>query len=172
MENELDLDNPINVPEEAPEAPQEDLTPKLKELEEKNKQLFERAKKAEEKLKEIKPLREEPREEPKVDDDFWKNKVEFVLANQEKKYTKDEIDHISFVAREKKLSLDEAANLEEPYIQFKREKVAQEKKVPEPGNVPGGLPKKEISVEDIAKDPDAHRKAFDKLFEPTQESGI
>jgi len=170
MENELDLDNPINVLEDDPGQPQNDLTAKIKELEskmketdEKNKQLFERAKKAEEKIKEIKPVEPEPKIEPKGDES-WKNKIDFLLSNSDKKYSEEEFEHIALIADRKRLSLSEAAKIEENYIQFNRDKVAKEKKIPESGNVPGGESHKAITPDDMEKDPDAHRKVFDEFL--------
>jgi len=179
MENELDLDNPINVPEDAPAAPQEDLTEKLKELEtkakdleEKNKQLFERAKKAEEKIKEFKPV--ETKEEPKAPSQI--DPRDIVRLTKALQGFNDE--EVSFIYRNaKSQNLDDIVEAtKDPWvssaIESQRQKVEQEKKVPEPGVVPGGLPKKELTVEDLMKDPDAHKRAFEKLFEPNQASGI
>lgn len=172
MENELDLDNPINVPEEAPAAPPINIkdTPEYKELEEKNKQLFERTKKAEEKVKDLKPLVEEPKA-PSQSDPRDIVRLTKVL----KDFSEDEVSFIYQNAKSQNLE-DIIEATKNPWvssaIESQRIKVAQEKKVPESGNVPGSLPKKELTPDDIKKDPDAHRKAFEKLFEPQQESGI
>lgn len=143
------------APEEAPEETQE--TSKKEpagELEEKNKQLYARAKKAEEELKKLKT--EKPETKPlKEEDGDWRNKVEFLLKNKE--YSEEEFDHIAGVAKNRNISLSEAAKSEKDYIQFKRKKADDENKVLSPSSpdfVSTGKTSKEIedmSQEDYAK---------------------
>ena len=83
--------------------------------------VYARAKIAEEKLKEAEPKKLEGEDE-------WKSKVEFLLQNRD--YSEEEFDHLSTVAARKGISLSDAAKETDDYIQFRREKVAQEKKVP------------------------------------------
>jgi len=163
----MEMDAPENVQTEGSEPSEkiaEDLTPKLKELEEKNKQLFERAKKAEEKLKEIKPLKEESKEEPKgtnQNDPKIQAKLSKVLGG----YSEDEIDFIYSVAKDQ--SPEAIIELtKNPWVKTAidstREKVEKEKQIPNPSNVSGAPTLKGLSVEDMKKDPDSHKKVFEE----------
>jgi hypothetical protein len=176
MENELDLDNPINVPEETNDAPLVDIksTPEYKELEEKNKQLFERAKNAEGKVKDLKPL-VETKEEPKHSSNDPRDIVR--LAKALSGYSDEEVNFIYKNAKDVNLdSIIEATK--DPWVKTAidstREKVAKENKIPESSLVPGGKSTKAITDEDMKNDPDAHKKAFEEFMKTgqSQEQGI
>jgi len=183
MENKNELDNSENVQENEGGEPSEetlkspeDLALKLKELEEKNKQLFERAKKAEEKLKEIKPeikSKEEPKEEPKGTEK-QDPKVMVRLAKALNDFSEEEIDFIYRNAKDNSPeSIIEASKDEwvKMAINAKREKVAKEKQIPEPGNLPGANPIKGLTPEDIAKDPNSHQKAWEEFMRTGKKPG-
>lgn len=163
----MDLDNPENVQKNEGGEPSEkapDATLKIKELEDKNKQLFERAKKAEEKVKEIKPLKEEPREEPKGINTL-DPKIVVKLSKALADYNEDEIDFIYSLAKDNTPeAIIEATKNEWVKIAIiaKREKVAKEKQIPEPGNLPGAETTKKLTSEEISKDPDAHKRMWEK----------
>jgi len=101
--------------------------------------------------KEIKP---ESKEAPKEGKDEWQAKIEFLLQNKEKNYNEEEFDHISNIASQRGISLEEAAKQEDGYIQFKREKVEKEQ-APEPStnqSTGGGTkPYNEMSLDEKEK---------------------
>jgi ATP-dependent exoDNAse (exonuclease V) alpha subunit len=148
-----------------------------------NKQLFVRTKKAEGfELKDGKWIKPEPPkvenlpkivEEPKAPSQSDPRDI-VRLTKALSGFNDEEVSFIYRNAKSQKLD-DIIEATKDPWvssaIESQRIKVAQEKKVLEPGVVPGGLSKTEISVDDIAKDPSVHKKAFDKLFE-TEGSGI
>ena len=176
MENENELiENSENLENGEQETPSNlEPTAEVLELKEKNKQLFERAKKAEEKLKEIKPLKEEPKVEPKISNNDPKVMVRLSKALGD--FNEEEID---FIYRNSKDQTPEAiieASKDEwvkTAITARREKVAKENKIPEPSNLRGERPNSGLSVEDISKDPSSHVKAWEKMMkESGQGTGI
>jgi len=113
---------------ETPEKTDEsDKTEKSKDLQSALAQKDWWRKKAEEAQKKLQKQTLKKEESP----DEWKMKVDFLLANRDKNYSEDEFDHIASVAERKGISLEEAAKSEEDYINYQRDKVAQEKKTPE-----------------------------------------
>lgn len=126
----------------------------ISELEEKNKKLYARTKKAEEDLKIAKVELEKSKTPQKPEgDDVWKAKVNFLLKNRDKNYSEGEFGHISVIAQEQGISLDDAAKSEEDYIQYKREKVESEKSTPEPTTKqsPSEKPFRKVTPEDLGK---------------------
>jgi len=112
-------------------------------------------------------LEEKAKPKKEVSEDEWKKKVNFLLENKEKGYTEEEFNHIATVSKEFDVSLDEAALLEEDYIQYRREKVAKEKKVPEPGSP--SLEKETLSSEEIGKlSKEEHKKLWEKELEKSE----
>jgi len=102
--------------------------------------------------------------------DDWKAKVDFLLAHKDKNYTEDEFNHIATVAKEYDISLEEAALLEDDYIQYRREKVAKDKKIPEPSSPSRGS--KELSWQDIGKmSEEEHRKLWEEDLKKRKERG-
>ena len=96
--------------------------------------------------------------EPKTEDE-WRQKVEFLMSHKD--FSEEEFNHVATVAKEFNVSLDEAAELEDDYIHYRREKVAKEKKIPEPGSA--SKESKNLSPEDIAKmSEEEHRKLFEE----------
>ena len=112
---------------------------------------------------------EKPKDtEKKESPDEWQKKVEFLLEHKD--YSEDEFNHIATVAKEHDISLEEAAELEDDYIRFRREKVAKEKKIPEP-NSPS-KESNEISADDIAKmSEEEHKKLFEESLKKKQGLG-
>lgn len=103
----------------------------------------------------------EKKTEPKkeISKDEWKAKVDFLMEHKD--YAEEEFNHISTVAKEFDISLDEAAELEKDYIQYRREKVAKEKKIPAPSSP--SLETKGLTSEDIAKmSEEEHRKLWEE----------
>lgn len=96
-------------------------------------------------------LKTKPKAVPETQDE-WKGKVEFLLQNQDKKYSEEEFDHIANVASRKDIDLGEAAKQEDGYIQFKREKVEGDNKTPSPSSPSSVIGGK--SEEDLEKMPD------------------
>jgi len=124
------------------------------ELEEKNKKLYARTKKAEEELKTAKEQLEKSKTPAKPEgDDKWKTKINFLLKNKDRNYSEDEFGHISVIAQERDISLDDAAKSEEDYIEYKREKVEKEKQTPEPSTKQSisEKPFRKVTPEDIGK---------------------
>jgi len=133
--------------ETSEETSDEETAPSEKEAEEKEDieflkkqrdRLYARLKREEKKRKELqKKIKKSSSfsdeiESEEDDIEFWKTKVDFLLQNQDKKYTEEEFEHIATVAARKGISLSEAAKQEEDYIQYRREKVAEKNKVPAP----------------------------------------
>jgi len=99
---------------------------------------------------------EKPKKE--VSQDEWKSKVDFLMGNKD--FSEEEFNHIATVSKEFDVSLEEAAELEKDYIQYRREKVAKEKKVPAPSSP--SSESKELSSEEIGKmSKDEHRKLWE-----------
>jgi hypothetical protein len=87
-------------------------------------------------------------------------------------YDEDEIDFIYTVAKDSTPeAIIEASKSDwvQTAITAKREKVAKEKQIPEPGNLSGAPSLKGLTPEEIAKDPDSHKKAWEKHM---KESGV
>jgi len=102
------------------------------------------------KLEELeKKLAEKEKPQKQVSDDEWKQRVEFLLEHKD--YTEDEFNHIATVAKQFDVSLDEAALLEQDYIQYRREKVAKEKQKLEPSTrtSPSQTPIEQIPIEKL-----------------------
>lgn len=178
MENDFELGNGDStntegVGSEPTQQIAQDLTPRLKELEEKNKQLFERAKKAEEKLKEIKPLtesREEVKTFPTIDpkeivrltkslNDLDEEEVAFVYRN-----AKNANDPQSVIEASKDAWVLDA-------IKTRRERVAKEKSIPDPSSA--GKSQYGIDPDEAAKNPELHRKLWEESLRKQQgSSGI
>src|SRR4030043_457595 len=114
-------------PEITPEPEKVGESKQFRTLDAQKRYWREKAEEAEEKLKNLKPPVAE-------DGDFWKKKVDFLLENQDKRYSEDEFEHISTVSQRKGVSLSDAAKSEDGYIKFLREKVAGQNKVPAPGS--------------------------------------
>lgn len=172
---ELNGEETPQVPEEKTEENQ-DLLKKFQSAEAQKEHWREKATKFETELAETKkqiPAKAEM-EEPKAPSQI--DPRDIVRLTKALQGFNDE--EVSFIYRNaKSQNLDDIVEAtKDPWvssaIESQRQKVEQEKKVPEPGVVPGGLPKKELTVEDLVKDPDAHKRAFEKLFEPNQASGI
>jgi len=123
-------------------------------LEEKNKRLYARAKKAEEELKAAKEQLEKSKSPSHPEgEDKWKAKVDFLLRNRDKNYSESDFEHISLVAQERGISLDDAAKSEEDYIQYKREKAEKEKQAPEPSTKqpPSEKPFRQVTPQELMK---------------------
>ena len=87
-------------------------------------------------------------------------------------YDEDEIDFIYTVAKDSTPdAIIEASKNEwvQTAITAKREKVAKEKQIPEPGNLSGAPSLKGLTPEDIQKDPASHKKAWEKHI---KEAGV
>ena len=169
---------PEKVVEETPEVPEdktkenkEDLEKNFKSVEAQKEHWREKAEKAEAELEKFKP-KEEPKNEESVSMEEKVKVMEFQLSNPDEKYSEEEVSHISFIAKEKSVSLKEAADLAKGYIEFNRQKVADEKKIPEPATVP--TEKKEATPESVASDKEAHKALWLKNMEEgtTQKTGI
>jgi hypothetical protein len=112
--------------------------------------MYGKYKETKEKLEELeKKLAEKEKPQQQVSDDEWKQRVEFLLEHKD--YAEDEYNHISTVAKEFDISLEEAAELEQDYIQYRREKVAKEKQQLEPSTrtSPSQTPIEQIPVEKL-----------------------
>jgi len=119
-----------------------------------------KAEKAEAQLKQFQE--EKPKKSaPKEGNDEWKEKVDFLLQSQGKKYSEDEFEHVANVASRKKISLSDAAKSEDEYIQFQREKVGKDKQIPAPSS-PSSVRTKGKTYEDIKDMPE---KDFKKMVE-------
>ena len=127
--------------------------------------LYARLKKAEEKIKrqEVEFKKGTPVEKASGEDE-WKSKVEFLLQNRD--YSEEEFDHISNVAYRRDVSLTEAAKVEGDYIQYRREKVEQEKKIPDSTSPEFGSVEKKITGDTPKEDID---KILQERFNKTKE---
>ena len=146
------------TPEEKPEVDVEQiksqrdkLYARLKKQEEKNKSLEAELKKS------VKPVSENI--------DEWKMKVDFLLHSKD--VSEDEFDHIATVAARKGISLSEAKEQEKDYIQFTRDKVANEKKIPGSTSTDFSSSEKKISSDTPPEEAD---KILKERFEKSQES--
>jgi hypothetical protein len=142
------LDNPeeMETPEEKTPVEESEPLKKSEDLEVLKAQrdkLYARAKKAEEENKEFKKIK--PKEAEGTDE--WKAKVEFLLQNRD--YSEEEFDHIANVAFRKSIALSDAAKNEDEYIQYRRRKVEEQKKVP--GSTSPGFVSTEKTSEEIGK---------------------
>jgi len=136
LENQEENETPKNEEDlEIPETPQEEKPEgKSKELQSALAQKDHWRKKAEEAEKQLKS--KPPESASQGEKDEWKSKVNFLLQNQDKKYSEEEFGHIAVVATQSDISLKEAAKQEDEYIQFKREKVEKDN-APEPSTKQG-----------------------------------
>ena len=118
-----------SIEEEEPST-KEPLSPESPEaLKAQRDKLYARLKKEEEKSKRLESqVKPKGFTEKTTGEDEWKSKVDFLLQNRD--YSEDEFDHISNVASRRAISLTDAAKAEGDYIQFRRDKVEQEKKIP------------------------------------------
>jgi len=157
------IDNPVEETpvEETQEEPKVE-EPKPSDLEAKNKELFIRAKKAEDELKKFKVQKQES---PEGDD--WKERVDFLLVNRD--FNKKEFDHISAVSKRDKVSLQEAAEKEMDYISFRRQKLAEENKIPSSSAAKGSTLRK--SDADIRKMTSAQLQAYEAQLDKAEEGG-
>lgn len=134
--------------EETSKTPEEKTEDKSKDLQSALAQKEHFRKKAEENEQLLKKLQSE-KPNPSENQDEWKSKVEFLLQNQDKKYSEDEFEHIANIATRKGVDLKEAARLEDEYIQFKREKVQKANQTPGPSS---GSSKAQKDIEKMSKD--------------------
>lgn len=122
---EQETSNEVEVPSK--EKPLSQESPE--ELKVQRDKLYARLKKEEEKSKRLESqVKPKGFTEKTAGEDEWKAKVEFMLDNRN--VTSEELDHISNVASRRGISLADAAKAESDYIQYRREKVEQEKKIP------------------------------------------
>ena len=142
--NEEETETPKTPQEETPEVEKPKQSKELQSALAQKDHWREKAEKAEKQLQ-SKP----PESAPQGDKDEWRSKVNFLLQNQDKKYSEEEFDHIAIISTQRKISLEEAAKKENEYIQFKREKVVDKKKVP--GSTSPGFSAGEKSWKDIKK---------------------
>lgn len=164
-----------NQTEENTEEPQEDLLKKFQSAEAQKEHFRAKAEKFEKELKELKP-EEQPKEEKGVISET--NPRDIVrLTKALSGYDDDEINFIYRNAKD--TSLDSIIEATKDTwvidsIETRREKVEKEKKIPESANVQGETGSKDLSPEDIKKDPDAHKKAFEEFMKTgeLQEPGI
>lgn len=127
--------------------------------------LYARLKKEEEKRKFLEAeLKKSVKPIPETIDE-WKMKVDFLLNNKD--VSENEFDHIATVAARKGISLSEAAGQEKDYIQYQREKVANEKKVPGSTSTGFSSSDKQISKDTPAENVD---KILQERFKKSQES--
>ena len=123
--------------------------------------------KAEEFEAKVSELEEKTKPKKEISQDEWKSKVDFLMEHKD--YSEEEFNHISTVAKEFDISLDEAAELEGDYIQYRREKVAKEKKIPEPSSP--SFETKGLTPEEIGKMSDEeHRKLWEEDLKKQEES--
>lgn len=117
----------------------------------------------------VKSLETEPKKvvKPTSEDniDEWKMKVDFLLHNKD--VSENEFDHIATVAARKGISLTEAIEQEKDYIQFTRDKVANEKKIPGSTSTDFSSSEKKISADTSKEDID---KILQERFKKSQES--
>lgn len=175
--NEQEMETPqTEEGEETPEVPaektkenQDELLKKFQSAEAQKEHWRVKAEKAEAELKKLKPT-EQPKEEPKGANNDPKTMVR--LSKALGSYDEDEIDFIYTVAKDSTPeAIIEASKSEwvQTAITAKREKVAKEKQIPEPGNLSGAPSLKGLTPEEIAKDPDSHKKAWEKHM---REAGV
>ena len=110
--------------------------------------------------------KELPKEEPKGTQQT-DPKVYVKLSKALGEFNEDEIDFIYQFAKDSSPEAIIEASKDEwvkTAITAKREKVAKEKQIPEPGNLPGAETIKGLTQEEITKDPEAHKKAWEKMM--------
>lgn len=112
-----------------------------------------------EKYDKLNKSKEESKDKPKtsLSDDEWRTKTDFLLTHNEKKYSPAEFDHISTIAKDKGVTLDEAAEKAEEYIQYQREKVVNSNKVPNSDSALGVSGKSDKEIGDMS---DAEHEAY------------
>ncbi len=100
---------------------------------------------------------EELKKQPKVTEapageDEWRSKVDFLIKNRD--YNEEEFDHIASVAQRKGLSIEDAAKVESDYIAFRRQKVAEQNKIPSSSQAGSSQYTKKISADTPAEEID------------------
>lgn len=155
-------------PEKTTEPEKAEKSKEFQTLDAQKRYWRERAQKAE--AKEQKPEPKKPSDEE--DTGFWKAKVDFLIQNQDKKYSEDEFDHIATVAARKGVSLPEAAKSENGYIDFQREKVAEKNKIPGPGSSSSFTSIEKTSEEIAAMTSDEHRLYEAKIIKERTGQGV
>jgi hypothetical protein len=106
-----------------------------------------------------------PKKETKSDD--WRERVDFLLVNRD--FNKQEFDHISAVSKRDSISLQEAAEKENDYITFRRQKTAEENKIPSSSAAKGSSLKKTDA--DIRKMNSAELQAYEAQLDKAEEGG-
>lgn len=131
---------------------------KFDEIDKARRAFYEENKKLKARLKESDP-------KPRSDD--WKERVDFLLVNRD--FNKQEFDHISAVSKRDSISLSEAAEKEMDYISFRRQKVAEENKIPSSSAAKGSSLKK--TTEEILKMTSAEVQAYEEQLNKADEGG-
>jgi hypothetical protein len=106
-----------------------------------------------------------PKREAKSDD--WRERVDFLLVNRD--FNKQEFDHISAVSKRDGISLQEAAEKEMDYISFRRQKTAEENKIPSSSAAKGSSLRKTDA--DIRKMTSAELQAYEAQLDKAEEGG-
>lgn len=101
----------------------------------------------EEREKLLKKLEEAKKKAPPEEKSDWQAKVDFLLEH--KNYSEEEFKHIATISKEHDIPLDEAAELEKDYIEYRRSKVEKEEKIPKPS--PLALKSKELTPKEVAE---------------------
>ena len=96
----------------------------------------------------------------------WRSKVDFLIKNRD--FNEEEFDHIAAVASRKGINLEEAAKVEQDYIKFQREKVAEKNKIPSSSAAQSSSFEKKISKDMPEEDVD---KILQERFEKSQQEG-
>jgi len=112
----------------------------------------------------VSELEEKTKPKKEISEDEWKKKVEFLMEHKD--YAEDEFNHITTVAKEFDISLDEAALLEQDYIQYRRDKVEKEKQQLEPSTrtSPSTTPIEQTPVEKLRELTPEQRTEFYKKW--------
>ncbi len=106
-----------------------------------------------------------PKKETKSDE--WKDRVDFLLVNRD--FNKQEFDHISAVSKRDGISLSEAAEKEMDYISFRRQKLAEENKIPSSSAAKGSSLRK--TDDEIRKMTSAELQAYEAQLDKAEEGG-
>jgi hypothetical protein len=115
---------------------------------------------------------EELKKQPKVvqsapaGEDEWRSKVDFLIKNRD--YNEEEFDHIASVAQRKGLSIEDAAKAESDYIAFRRQKVAEQNKIPSSSQAGSSQYSKRISADTPAEEID---KVLEERFKKASSEG-
>jgi len=112
-------------------------------------------------------------EQPVETNEEFQEKQNFLWKHKDKDYTPDEFAHIKNVAKSQGRSLDEAAESEQGYIDFQRQKVANEKNIPSPSFPNAPITGNEIpSHEKIeGMDEDTFKKEEERVHKSGQGAG-